>query len=175
MTKIHSTLRSAALSAFAFAVFGPAFAATATPAYSISVDATVDLTAKCQFDSNAGLSFTGSNAPATYTAFQTAAVTKSLTAGVSCTRGTAAPTYSWDGDTSTTGNTSGVVQGLLYTLNTAATPTSAGAAPTYSNGTATAGTPRTLDLTVTFGIAAGQAGGANGSASIPQRTLTVSY
>jgi hypothetical protein len=152
------------------------------PAHALTVDSTftvsVLLAARCTATNSATqtLNF------GTYTAFS-AASTPAPTAALTfqCTRGLAAPTFSFD---AAGGGGFGVLAGLNYSLvASGGTVTTAGTAATAVSGGV--GTADIRTVTVTGGMAAGQAGqcGAVGSAAAAcdataatqVRTLTITY
>lgn len=168
------------LTALAFAVAGfsaPAFAVdVASPTFNVSVT----LTSVCKVKTNVG-----SVAFGPYTAFQTTAITPTVTSAVvECTRGRlVAPTVAFDiinGTTSAAAATvtgEGVLKGLRYTLATLAPTTVAGVAATAgalglggSNGTATDST-----YSIIANMAAGQAGNEADAIASHVRTLTFTY
>lgn len=112
----------------------------------------------------------------TYTAFGTASIPVPTSAfAISCTRGLAAPTYAFDA----TGNF-GVIAGLNYSLGAARTGTVAGTPAAAVLGGV--GTADTHTITITGGMAAGQAGDCTGGdatacsvVATQTRTLTITY
>lgn len=160
-----STIAAAAM----FAAVPATQAATLTQTFDVSVH----LSAACQIVTTPlALDF------GAYTSFGTATNAAPTTSmSIECTRGLAAPTYSFDGATGY-----GVLAGLNYNV-TAAHVAAAGAAATAVAGGV--GGADTYTITLTGAMAAGQAGacataGSNAAAcdAAPQivtRTLTVTY
>jgi hypothetical protein len=144
--------------AAALALSSPVFAQSATK----NVVVSANLTSVCRFAATGDLTTT-----VAYTAFQGTDATNTGTAGVECTRSTAAPTFTFDSSV-------GIVAGLTYTVASAYAETSAGTAPDGTAGSL--GSPRTGTVTVTATIPAGQAGsGTGGIAAATAKVLTVAF
>ena len=145
-----------------------AFAATATDTF----DVTVNFTSSCSVKTAAlDLSFT-------YTAFQGTDATDSASTVFECSRGLS-PTFNFDNTGANQSGTAanaaafsgaGVVKGLRYTLDGAASKTQTGTAATA----AADGTADEYTVTIDGTIAQGQAGDPTGGAT-QTRTLTITY
>lgn len=152
------------------------FAATANVSQAATVPAgftvQVALTAACTAAAAPLLDF------GTYTAFVGASIPAPTSAiAMTCTRGLAAPTFSFD---AALGGNYGVIAGLNYSLGAAAGAVTAGTAATAALNAI--GTADTYTVTITGGMPAGQAGACAGgnatacaTAVTQARTLTITY
>lgn len=153
------------------AVVPVAHAAAVNSTFAVSVS----LSAICTASNSAATTL----AFGTYTAFQVAPNTGSVALTFNCTRGLAAPTFSFDSASgSVTGG--GVLAGLNYSLVATNAATTAGTAATAAAGGT--GTADVRTVTVTGTMAGGQAGDCATSTATActavashNRTLTVTY
>jgi len=160
-----STIVAAAMFA---ATMPAALAATVGPT---NFNVTASLSAICTAGTISNLAF------GSYTAFQVGAVTPTTTLAITCSRGLAAPTYTFD---AAGGGNFGVIAGLNYALGASITGTAAGTAATAALNAI--GTPDVHTITITGNMPGNQAGdcaGGNATAcatAVTQlRTILVTY
>jgi spore coat protein U-like protein len=145
-----ATLFATALSAQAAAI-APTFNVTAT------------LTSVCTAAAIPDVAF------GTYVAFQAAAQTAAPSSfDITCTRGLAAPTFSFDGGTGY-----GVLAGLNYLVSASSAVTTSGNAATAVAGGI--GTADIHTITISGSMPALQAGTASAGVQTATRTLTITY
>ena len=156
-----------AVSLFAIAAAPSAQAATLTPTFSV----TTNLTAACQLVAGTPVLAFG-----IYTAFVGAATpAPTATIGMNCTRGLAAPTFTFDGGTGY-----GVIAGLNYNVTAGSVVTTAGTAATAALGGVGSADLRTITLTGDMpafqaGACAGVDAAACAGLQTATRTLTITY
>jgi hypothetical protein len=141
-----------------------------TPTSSLPTTVDVTLTAKCQFTS-AGVAGNTLAFTASYTAFQAADVTSTLSPAVRCSRGVTAPTYGWNAVTPTASAVlTSNVAGLGYTLTATSSAVAGGVVASGGTGA----TANTGNLAVQLNIPGNQAGDTSASTT-DSATLVVAF
>lgn len=147
------------IAATLFAATAPsAQAATIAPSFNV----TTTLTSVCTAAAIPDVAF------GTYTAFTAAPLAASSTFDITCTRGLAAPTFSFDGGTGY-----GVLAGLNYLVSASSAVTTPGNAATAVAGGI--GTADIHTITISGSMPALQAGTASAGVQTATRTLTITY